>query len=707
MDSSVRTAARQPSITSLPAAEKAERKRTLVACNRCRRRRQKCDGGTPSCSACVKSNSRCVIEDPHSNRAYPRGYVSALEARVAQLEEALYSFRPDLAQDHLAIRPQILDGEQIDLNITDVPDFVNLVDSGRLPDSVLDAEAHSSGHAGLSTRADHDERDSLADSVGLLALSASDRARGDHLYIGASSGYAFARVFASTFNAELPNLRRSSLPLSGPYADLRERVRFDDIEPAPIPTPLLAERLTRAYFAHMSWQYPILCNLTFSGYVSSVLQNPTAAPDVELFFVNMVWAIGARLSEAAFGYSERYAAKAFYKSALQHCESVFELDDVRAVQALFLMAIYALQNHAGTSLWRLVGLAMNVAMEQGLHRDVEVKMLKQGKSPADIELRSRIFWSIYALDRSDALFLGRPHRISDDDIDVKLPRDVVHLGHDGSLVDAEVTTGLTMVIHLFKIRRIQSCIQKFCCGLIQQDAASRIREKQALRAQLESWIRTRPHLSEGHHLLGSPMEYHDLLYHNSLFILHRTALHQPELREGNTDIIICCDAASRIIGYFILMQRRNELQFTFYTMHHCFGAGVTLLFCIWSVPPTSLEVLTDLATRIRNCSSLLTAIAQIFPQARPFRDTFESLATAILSQVSMKMPSRTPLDHLDANDPFGLVASMPAVMGGDTDVIYVDMINEIMGETGHFPPFDPGSNYDFDTFGQEHQRHIF
>ncbi|KAL2819872.1 fungal-specific transcription factor domain-containing protein [Aspergillus cavernicola] len=55
------------------------RKRVSRACDRCRSKKDKCDGLRPSCSACLASGQRCSY-DPHAKkRGLPEGYVRGLE----------------------------------------------------------------------------------------------------------------------------------------------------------------------------------------------------------------------------------------------------------------------------------------------------------------------------------------------------------------------------------------------------------------------------------------------------------------------------------------------------------------------------------------------------------------------------------------------------------------------------------------------------
>ncbi|KAJ5348207.1 uncharacterized protein N7506_001460 [Penicillium brevicompactum] len=63
----------------MEASEKAPRKRVSRACDRCRSKKDKCDGIRPTCSACQASGQSCSY-DPHAKkRGLPEGYVRGLE----------------------------------------------------------------------------------------------------------------------------------------------------------------------------------------------------------------------------------------------------------------------------------------------------------------------------------------------------------------------------------------------------------------------------------------------------------------------------------------------------------------------------------------------------------------------------------------------------------------------------------------------------
>lgn len=55
------------------------RKRVSQACDRCRSRKDKCDGKKPACSTCVTNGRSCSYDANVKKRGLPEGYVRGLE----------------------------------------------------------------------------------------------------------------------------------------------------------------------------------------------------------------------------------------------------------------------------------------------------------------------------------------------------------------------------------------------------------------------------------------------------------------------------------------------------------------------------------------------------------------------------------------------------------------------------------------------------
>lgn len=74
--------------------------------------------------------------------------------------------------------------------------------------------------------------------------------------------------------------------------------------------------------------------------------------------------------------------------------------------------------------YRVIGLTARMCLELGLHRrDALKKSFPDEDQWSDV---SKIFWSIYSLDRRWSLGTGLPFVIQDEDIDSNLPEPVRH-----------------------------------------------------------------------------------------------------------------------------------------------------------------------------------------------------------------------------------------------------------------------------------------
>ncbi|KAI0382683.1 hypothetical protein F5Y04DRAFT_287732 [Hypomontagnella monticulosa] len=60
-----------------------------AACEECRRRKVRCDRQQPSCGLCLSSGVQCQVTVPRPPRGPKRGYLKALQARIATLEGTL------------------------------------------------------------------------------------------------------------------------------------------------------------------------------------------------------------------------------------------------------------------------------------------------------------------------------------------------------------------------------------------------------------------------------------------------------------------------------------------------------------------------------------------------------------------------------------------------------------------------------------------
>jgi hypothetical protein len=149
---------------------------------------------------------------------------------------------------------------------------------------------------------------------------------------------------------------------------------------------------------------------------------------------------------------------------------------------------------------------MSLSVELGMHRRRDVPHANGSYAG---EIRKRIWWTVYNLDRHYAFILGRPLWIADEEIDQTLPLDVdcesalVGLvgGHEsdtgvpqlernvapGSTTNGErPMSSMTSAIHIIRLRQLESKIQRELFAL---NSSLRLRPAvvQKLLEDVESW----------------------------------------------------------------------------------------------------------------------------------------------------------------------------------------------------------------------------
>ncbi len=91
---------------------------------------------------------------------------------------------------------------------------------------------------------------------------------------------------------------------------------------------------------------------------------------------------------------------------------------LEGLQCLLLLQIYALHNPSlGLNVWYLSYQCIASVLDLGLQRDA-----RAGKNLSLLtqEMRTRIFWSVYSLDRTLATIMGRPIGLRDEGCELRV-----------------------------------------------------------------------------------------------------------------------------------------------------------------------------------------------------------------------------------------------------------------------------------------------
>lgn len=259
----------------------------------------------------------------------------------------------------------------------------------------------------------NEQRRGLAHQIGLVSLSAGT----DPKYIGPSSGYFFAKLLLSRARQRQHGLPPQELEQS---SGSRSAVLFPrgtiSIPPSPLPeNKEYTIKVSEVYFETIHMQYPFLHQPSHMKLIDQVYAEPEPMPNAA-FQVYMVLAVGAtvlsrRLKLPLIG-------EGFCASAMKYFDKFSIENSLKGVQSLLLLLVYTLHSSSmGVNVWYLNYQCIAALLDLGLQRDV-----RSGKSISilDQELRTRIFWVIYSLDRSVATMMGRPIGLRDEACELRV-----------------------------------------------------------------------------------------------------------------------------------------------------------------------------------------------------------------------------------------------------------------------------------------------
>jgi hypothetical protein len=105
-------------------------------------------------------------------------------------------------------------------------------------------------------------------------------------------------------------------------------------------------------------------------------------------------------------------------AATEPMSCILDQHNLATVQFLILLGVHGQRSPYGAGAWSQVRYATSMCIEMGLHR--RRSMDGSPGQRRDTEIRRRVFWSCYCLDRMTSIVLGRAFAIADRDINVEV-----------------------------------------------------------------------------------------------------------------------------------------------------------------------------------------------------------------------------------------------------------------------------------------------
>jgi transcriptional regulatory protein GAL4 len=153
------------------------------------------------------------------------------------------------------------------------------------------------------------------------------------------------------------------------------------------------------YFKHFHSAYPILHEGYFRAQNMGVIAKSQDGSWPLLF--NIVLALGAFAGPQSSNNYDIY----FFNRAREHISAdILQCGSLQLVQAFTLLANYTQKRNMPNSGFTMLGIAYNLALGLGLHREFSEK----ASSAFTMEVRRRVWWTLYIFDTGARLTFGRP-----------------------------------------------------------------------------------------------------------------------------------------------------------------------------------------------------------------------------------------------------------------------------------------------------------
>lgn len=226
----------------------------------------------------------------------------------------------------------------------------------------------------------------------------------------------------------------------------------------PLPPQPAVERLVAAYVDFVGVTGPIIHIPTLGKQLLKIREG-TDVEEGDIFVVMMVLALSTMASSRFVDPPDdlRACSEAFHAEAMKHLDAVFEEQSYVSLQAILLLVWYSLLNPDKGSIWFLVGLATRACVDLGYHNEHNVQV--DQLDALELDMRRRLFWCTYKMDRLLSQSLGRPPSIPDGFVNVPLPSNLhdidIHAGHYGPLT-GEPCSYKAVFLHTTKLRQLQS-----------------------------------------------------------------------------------------------------------------------------------------------------------------------------------------------------------------------------------------------------------
>ncbi|KAE8332759.1 fungal-specific transcription factor domain-containing protein [Aspergillus sergii] len=543
-----------------------ERKRTVKACTTCRLRKRRCVLVTPDrCQNCSKTNSSCVFEAEDATPASaPLSHPDADRIDHEDVAAKFNRLYPEigLTAEHSAHLMEIL------------------MDSSRLSDA---KQPSKKSDYLSSTPDDRPAPESITTLTGSNATTFEEHGALAHSDFLASATEAVSQTEKPDFS-DYTSLFYPSGESCSEYQDVLMKEISKDF-----PSQTEAEVLISTFFryAEANWYY--FDEATFRSQLSALYSSGLSNSIADVKFICLaltVFSMGSQFAHLhqASPYSDPEGVAIeqtgipgarFFRHAQHLIPRIITCPSLEGVISCLLAALYSLPIHNTNTCYTYLGLALRCAICLGLHRKGIDSYAPQPLS----EIRNRVFWTTYTIERRVAISLGYPETLHCNAIECPLPQRRADLDSPDSFRPERLVayTKLTLLLN----KAIQSrALDKYATREIRRQLFA---WKEELPSELTTLdgasLRLNVHLQLHYCMVWTYISRAALISRVRSFVFNNGCrgdeiLESPEIKDLSQS---CVQHAERIIDLIELLRSRRQLARFSHTDFHCCSSATIII----------------------------------------------------------------------------------------------------------------------------------
>lgn len=601
----------------------------MPACHRCRLKKKKCDLNWPSCSNCAHLKLECVQFDKVLRRTFPRlslfmenGNQHQTETQLA-LETGLRAVSDKQNSGQARKRP----GSQIE----------KLASLSKKQKTIVDSPTP------LLPESENFENNSNVDSMSVLFPESNMEKLsdyGDHI-----STRGLREDFIANEVKAVMKLKKDFLKA------YRKNIVQDKATEITAYDKLLLYRVCKRYFTWMNSGYPVMHETTtYESFTRCI--NETASV-FEQFQVKMVIAIAlGTISRPQISHSEiGQVSRTFWKSAMgSSSKANAGILQLATLQNLLLLLQFTLLVPESGSLWHVSGAAMRYATGMSLYTELNPQ---QNFDALTLDLRRRMFWTCYCIDRTLSTVMGRPATVPDAWITAQLPS----VTEDGNITQSGIAPGPTCNLKVAMVLRVGICrLQLEIHTKLYGPVTKPILHQEKLAQVTWTWqMYDRLRLWRNLFVLPTPLlmkEWTDLQFHVLVVLLLRPSPHRPS--PSDEELHVAFHSAGEAMKLAKLMHRDQLAEFAWLSVQNLFMCGLTFINSLKEFssrsPARKLCIsFVDIVLQIQACTSMLETLAALKAGGDDrMRNVFETASSNTLHELAKNyanQPNKTGNCH--------------------------------------------------------------